>query len=140
MDPFQIHTWSQSFVRSAISHVHFDLQSLLCLPSSGFTKDDLELLPLGYKLPIKELLHHFISVNDVSISVETAAFLGRTDIVAMRKEKRVDVERQSTLGKEENEDKDGMSFNPEVRCCFFNLGYLRYGQADDPFALVCTIG
>ena len=53
-------------------------------------------------------------MNDVTISVDTAAFLGRNDIVALQKEKTYNVERDNTLGKEENEDKDGMSFNPEV--------------------------
>ena len=42
-----------------------------------FTAEDLEKLPLGYQLPIKEILHHHKHMDQTSMSLETAIFLGK---------------------------------------------------------------
>ena len=52
---------------------------------TGFSIEDVETLPIGYKLPIKELFYQYKTMNQSEMSVETAAYLKRDDIVFLKK-------------------------------------------------------
>ena len=43
----------------------------------GFTAEDLERLPLGYVVPIKEILHHHKNMDETNMTLQTATFLGK---------------------------------------------------------------
>jgi len=50
----------------------------VCLSLLDFTAEDLEKVPLGYQLPIKEILHHHKSMDQTSMNLQTAIFLGKS--------------------------------------------------------------
>ena len=43
---------------------------------TDFTPEDLERLPLGYQIPIKEILHHHKNMDQTNMNMQTAIFLG----------------------------------------------------------------
>ena len=50
---------------------------LLTFSAVAFTPDDLERLPLGYQIPIKEVLHHHKNMDQTNMNLQTAIFLGK---------------------------------------------------------------
>uniref|UniRef100_A0A7M5XES7 Anaphase-promoting complex subunit 1 n=1 Tax=Clytia hemisphaerica TaxID=252671 RepID=A0A7M5XES7_9CNID len=82
----------------------------------GFTADDLDKLPIGYQIPIKEIFHHTRSTNQIAMSLETAMFLGREDIVSL---KQLELKENTNLSSKlkpshDEDDKDGMLIDEQM--------------------------
>ncbi|XP_057316495.1 anaphase-promoting complex subunit 1-like isoform X2 [Hydractinia symbiolongicarpus] len=53
----------------------------------SFTPDDLAKLPLGFKMPIKEILYHYKNTENLNLNAKSANYLGREDFTALQKQK-----------------------------------------------------
>uniref|UniRef100_A0A7M5WZL4 Anaphase-promoting complex subunit 1 middle domain-containing protein n=1 Tax=Clytia hemisphaerica TaxID=252671 RepID=A0A7M5WZL4_9CNID len=83
----------------------------------GFTANDLDKLPIGYQIPIKEIFHNNTrSTNQIAMSLETAMFLGREDIVSLKQlELKENTKLSSKLKPSHDEDdKDGMLIDEQI--------------------------
>ncbi|XP_065660654.1 anaphase-promoting complex subunit 1 isoform X4 [Hydra vulgaris] len=84
----------------------------------SFTVQDIETLPIAYKLPIKELFYQYKKTNKSEMSGDTAAYLNREDIVFLKKENCQTSQDKMILNSVQ--DSDGMSFDNEVLKVRFN--------------------
>ncbi|XP_065681647.1 anaphase-promoting complex subunit 1 isoform X1 [Hydra vulgaris] len=84
----------------------------------SFTVQDIETLPIAYKLPIKELFYQYKKTNKSEMSGDTAAYLNREDIVFLKNENCQTSQDKVILNSVQ--DSDGMSFDNEVLKVRFN--------------------